>query len=273
MRRIALAGSLSMLAAGLMAGPGHAAVTLGQVGPPGVNCGSPTETLQPTVTSGASYVAPASGTITSWSTLVSAQDGPAKFKVYRPVAGTTDQFTVVGQDGPRTLTLASLNTFTLTPGIAVQRNDVIGIASPNDVIECGFAVPGETRRGSGSDAATGATITTGVAAGFRTNVSAVLDPANTFTLGAVKKNKKKGNATVTVSVPNPGSLAVSGKGVKAVTATVAAAGEVPVKIAATGKKKGALRERGKVKVSPTFAFTPTGGTATDLAAKVKLKKN
>jgi hypothetical protein len=273
MKRLGIAATFSILVAGLMAAPGHGAVTVGQVGPPGVNCGSPTESLQPTVTFGNSYVIPASGRITSWSTLVSAQDGPAKLKVYRPVAGTTNQFTVVGQDTARPLTLASLNTFTLTPGIAVQRNDLIGIGSPSDVIECGFAVPGETRQGSGTDAANGATITTGPAPGFRVNVSAVVDPTNTIALGAVKKNKKKGNATVTVNVPNPGSLAVSGKGVKAVTATVAAAGEVPVKIAATGKKKGALNDNGKVKVSPTFAFTPTGGAAADVAAKVKLKKN
>src|SRR5688572_14877136 len=67
MRRSILALTLSGLALAVTASPSGAAVTLGQTGTAGAtNCGSPLETLQPTVTSGPSYVAPAAGRINSW---------------------------------------------------------------------------------------------------------------------------------------------------------------------------------------------------------------
>jgi hypothetical protein len=274
-RKLSVAIAAAACSAGILAVPAHGVVTLGQVGIPGLNCAGPSEGLQPTVTSGNSYVAPASGNITSWSTRANDQVGPAKLKVYRP-SGAANTFTVVGQDTPRALNLNTLNTFNLSPGITVQRGDVIGLGVPTGVAGCAFDVPGETpRQTSTTDASNGATITTTTPSpvGRRVNVSAVLDPTNAFTLGGTQKNKKKGNATVTVNLPNPGSLAVSGNGVKAVTTTVAAAGEVPVKIVAKGKKKSALNDNGKVKLSPTFAFTPTGGTAAEQASKLKLKKN
>ena len=56
--------------------------------------------------------------------------------------------------------------------------------------------------------------------------------------------RRKGTATLTVEVPNPGELTVSGKGVKAASAegaviskTVGAAGEVKLKIRAKGRSE------------------------------------
>ena len=45
-------------------------------------------------------------------------------------------------------------------------------------------------------------------------MTAVFVPSNSFTLGEAKRNKKKGTATLAVEVPNPGELALAGKGVK-----------------------------------------------------------
>jgi hypothetical protein len=264
-----------VLAIGASAAPSAATVTLGQTGTAGgFNCGSPHEQLQTTVTSGPSYAAPAAGTIVSWSTLAGGAGlgGPVKLKVYRPVAGAASAFTVVAQDVERPLALNILNSFNLAPGIAVQRGDLIGLGSPSGVYACTHAGGGD-RRQAFTDVANGGTVTTVPFTGTRVNVSAVLDPTNAITLGAVKKNKKKGNATLTVTVPNPGALSLSGKGVKAATVSAAAAGEVPVVIRAKGKKKSILNDDGKVKLSPTVAFTPTGGSETQQATKVKLKKN
>ncbi len=63
-------------------------------------------------------------------------------------------------------------------------------------------------------------------------------PSNTFTIGAKKANKKKGTATVDVSVPGAGELALSGKNLKPqrpghkvrAPKPVAAAGTVSLKI-------------------------------------------
>ena len=55
----------------------------------------------------------------------------------------------------------------------------------------------------GDDLPNGATGAFGPVPDLRVNVSAVVEPANAFTLGEVRRNKKKGKATLTVSVPNP----------------------------------------------------------------------
>ena len=81
-----------------------------------------------------------------------------------------------------------------------------------------------------------------------------------------------------MSVPNPGELTGSGKGVKVASAariskTVSAPGEVKLTIKAKGKKKGTLNETGKVKLRPKITYTPTGGDPSTQSVKVKLKKN
>ena len=113
----------------------------------------------------------------------------------------------------------------------------------------------------------------------RVNVSAEITPTNTFTLGAVARNKKRGTATENATVPNPGTVGVSGKGVKQASAgartaavSVPAAGTVQLSIRAKGKKKKKLNTTGKVKVSPVITYTPNGGTPRSQTVKVKLKK-
>jgi subtilisin-like proprotein convertase family protein len=103
--------------------------------------------------------------------------------------------------------------------------------------------------------------------------------SNVFTLGAISRNKKKGTATLKVNVPNPGELALSGKGLTTARAagavvakTVPTAGEVKLLIRARGKKKRRLNETGKVKVKPTITYTPTGGDPSTQSRDLKLKK-
>jgi hypothetical protein len=109
----------------------------------------------------------------------------------------------------------------------------------------------------------------------------VLDHAivsNDFTIATITRNKKKGTATVTVNLPDPGELVGSGKGVKAssagqaVTSKSAPAGPAQLVIKAKGKKKRKLARTGKVKLNVTISFTPTGGKPKTTSLKVKLKK-
>jgi hypothetical protein len=113
--------------------------------------------------------------------------------------------------------------------------------------------------------------------GRRLNISATLDPTNTITLGDTSRNKKKGTATLTVNVPNPGELTASGRGVKAAGAArtsraVTGPGTAKLVIRAKGRKKAKLNNTGKVKLTPTITFTPTGGAAGAVSTSVKLKK-
>lgn len=195
-------------------------------------------------------------------------------KVFRQVSGLTYQ--VVAHDGPRTLTPSSLNTF--QTNLAVKAGDYLGLH--NVVVLAGCIYTGEagdTRLAFNGDLADGQAAAFGTAANQKVNVQAEVEPTNTFTQGATTLNKKKGNATVAFTVPNPGTLTATGTGVSAssagahTSATVAAPGTASLLIKATGKKKKKLRSKGKVTLSPTVTFTPNGGTPKSLATSVKLK--
>jgi hypothetical protein len=101
-------------------------------------------------------------------------------------------------------------------------------------------------------------------------------------LGKVKKNKKKGTASISVNVPGPGTLTLGGKGVKPqrplsgerITAAreVTEAGTVTLPIKAKGRKKKKLKKTGKTKLQVNVIFTPAGGAADTETQPVKLVK-
>ena len=101
---------------------------------------------------------------------------------------------------------------------------------------------------------------------------------NAFTIDAITRNKKKGTATIRGTVPFPGELAGSGKGVKASSAGGAVisksvgAGQSQLLIKAKGKKRKKLNRKGKAKVKVAITYTASGGSPTTQSVKVKLKK-
>ncbi len=106
-------------------------------------------------------------------------------------------------------------------------------------------------------------------------------PPNNFTIGKKKLNKKKGTATIQVTVPGAGELALSGKSLKpqrpaharsGASKPVSAAGTFKLKVVAKGKAKKQLKKKGKAKVKPKITFTPTGGLSNTETTKVKLKR-
>ena len=120
---------------------------------------------------------------------------------------------------------------------------------------------------------------TGDIGAFRITPQTPPKPGNAFSLGAITRNKKKGTATLTVNVPNPGELSGSGSGAKvasssgrAVISKSVPAGSAQLLIKATGKKKRKLNDTGKVKLNVAITYTPTGGDPSTQSTKVKLKK-
>jgi hypothetical protein len=93
-----------------------------------------------------------------------------------------------------------------------------------------------------------------------------------FVVGALQRIKKKGIGMLTVSVPGAGQLTASGKGLKPATASSPGAGDVLLKLKAKGKKLKKLNRSGKVKVSISLTWTPTGSPGSTQPDKVKLKK-
>jgi hypothetical protein len=287
-RRIGLISVLAGFAVAANALPAGAAVTIGQTGDPGgLACSGQFDAVQPSVTSGTAYVVPNTGgvtawTVTSWSNF--ARSSPSgqmlTMKVFRKIAGP-DTYQVIGHDGPRPLSAGALNTFRTS--LAVNAGDILGLNTanaPSAANGCVFNASGETggrqHVGDLADGASGAFTST--INGLRVNVSAEIVPANTFTIGATTRNKKKGTATITIhDIPNPGELTGSGNGAKvssagAVISKSVGAGQAQLLIKAKGKKERKLNQKGKVKLNVALSYTPTGGSANTQSVKVKLKK-
>jgi hypothetical protein len=254
--RLLLAGAAAAVV--LMAGTGSAfaGTIIGQIAPvnPPTTCsGAPTDFVQPSVTSGASYSIIGQGTklvITSWST--SAYNGPNQtmtLKIWRQTSGNT--YLAVTHDGPRPLTPGVVNTFSGL-SIPVQLGDYLGLNRGTAASACLFAVPGQSYLYAPfSDAMDNTT-------------------SNDFTLGAVTRDRKKGTATVSLTAPNLGQFDTSGRGVKTVSAPGINAVYVP--IAASGKAKRKLKSKGKVTLTPSITYTPNGGSPKTQSLKVTLKK-
>ena len=105
-----------------------------------MTCGGDTDLIQPTVTSGNTYVVPGTGTITSWSN--NAGGGANQtftLKVFRKVADPTF-YMVVAHAGPLPLLGNRLNTFPAS--IPVKPGDVIGANTSSTTAVCLFAAPG-----------------------------------------------------------------------------------------------------------------------------------
>ncbi len=97
-------------------------------------------------------------------------------------------------------------------------------------------------------------------------------PSNSFTIGKPKLNKKKGTAKLPVTVPGPGTVALAGKRIVAVTKSAKAGGTLKLAVKAKGKAKRKLAKKGKAKVKLTVTFTPAGGTAATQKKTLKLIK-
>src|SRR5689334_11847733 len=97
-----------------MAAPAMAATTLGQLAPDNATAQclvGPFDIVTPSPTSGAPYVSPETGTITSWSTNARMGAGQTQgLKIFRKVSDP-NVYQAVGHDGPRNLTASSVNTF------------------------------------------------------------------------------------------------------------------------------------------------------------------
>lgn len=279
---IALAALFLALSSG--DAPAEASVTIGQLAPgsPSAFCHNNVDRVQPTVTAGNSYIVPATGgvtawTLTSWShNATSGANQQLTLKVFRKISDP-DVYMQVGHDGPRPLTPAIVNIFPAS--IQVRAGDVLGNNGFSaGTTACLFAPSSPSDNflsyiGGLSD---------GQSAAFsndvgRLNITATLDPTNTFTIGRVARNPKRGTATLSLSLPNPGDLTALGKGVK--TAAIRAlpsksvpAGATELLIKARGKKKSALDATGRVKLRVAITYTPTNGVPGTQSVKVKLIK-
>ena len=91
-------------------------------------------------------------------------------------------------------------------------------------------------------------------------------------LGKLSKNKKKGTAKLSVTLPQPaaGALVLKGKGLKKQTVSVGAKPTIKLSVIAKGGKAKKLRKKGKLKVSFEVTYTPAGNVPATAKRSVKL---
>lgn len=252
----------------------------------GIGCSSPcTAANQALAEPGANVTSPVSGVIVRWRTSGHYQVGPFELRVLRPAGGGA--YTGVGTSSP--VTPAGTGTQTWATNLPIKAGDLIGIddvgGTVNDVIGAasvtGSAVAEWTPLLADGFTATPGSPDNNFELGFNADVAAT--PSNADTLGKVKVNKKNGTATLSVNVPGPGTLSLSGKNVKpqrlgrgaTASETVTAAGTVKLLIKAKGKAKKKLKKTGRAKVKATVTYLPTGdapGTPNTQTKSVKLVK-
>jgi hypothetical protein len=265
------------VALGLVASPAKGAVTLGQIGPPAVGQCEDVDTLQETVTTGNAYVMPGNGTITQWSTYGGPNPGVMKLKVFRLIAAPAT-YVVVGHAGPQSVTPNGTSGNTFPASIQVHAGDLLGVNAPS--AWCILAASGGQELHYMGDLADGTSAPFTNPISRRLNVQATFVPDNGFTLTKKTRNKKKGTATLTFELPNPGELTGTAKGAKVSVTSPTSQGSVVVPgsglsqlhVKAKGKKRRKLVETGKVKLKLKVTYIPAGGDPNTHAVKVKLRK-
>lgn len=107
----------------------------------------------------------------------------------------------------------------------------------------------------------------------------VLPPSNAFSLTKKAISSKTGKATISLKLPGPGKVVMTGKAkngkkninVGKVTLNAAKAGTFNLTLSPSGAAKQLLKQKGSLKVNLTIIFTPTGGSAKSSNSVVTLK--
>ncbi len=306
--RVVAAAALAVALLGAPAADG--AVSVGQTAPGAtILCGT-ANSAQSAEAGPPSYVIPSPGVITAWQHKADPAGGDGRLLVWKgpPIS----PLTLAGRSGVEIFAGGQLQSFPTR--VPVSPGDVLGLRVHSMNAGCTFSTgAGDTAiaRGGAPDIAPGESMmTSSTLPNQRVNVSATLEPdadgdgfgdetqdrcpaaagpndgcpLNTFSFGKVKKNKSKGTAILTVFVPGPGTLLLTGKGLvrqrpaslsgtgRVVARIVNAAGKVKLKIRSKGKRKRKLNRTGKVKVKANVTYTPTGGEPTSESKRIRLVK-
>ncbi|HVW46422.1 MAG TPA: hypothetical protein VHA76_05170 [Solirubrobacterales bacterium] len=101
-------------------------------------------------------------------------------------------------------------------------------------------------------------------------VQTTLAPSNRIVLRKVKRNAKKGTATLAVSVPGAGTLVLTGKGIGKVSRRATGAARLKLPVRPVGKARRRLARTGSARFRLTLSFVPVGGSVGTATRSVKL---
>jgi hypothetical protein len=230
---------------------------------------------------GREFVAASTGTIVRWTVRLgdSTAAQTVRIRIVRRVSANT--FNVISS-GPLVSVPAGAGTYSFPAQLPIRPGEQVGFENENGLsIEVQADQPGANNFVYGAPGPLDGETTEPpvfVNPDLEGAYNVELNPDNAFTLGAVTRNKKKGTASLTATLSNPGDLSGSGNGAKVATAAGAmisksvGVGPAQLSIKAKGKKKRKLNQTGKVKLNLAITYTPTGGDPSTQSIKVKLKK-
>jgi hypothetical protein len=277
-RRGAVLVAIAATVAVALAGTAQGAVTIGSNLANTADDNTPCNAVACTVTNLAlssdvapgGLTSPVNGTVTSWRFKAQFGAHPIRLRVLRPGAGVT----MTGSGSSSTVVSAVGANGPFATSLPIQIGDHVGLDADGvgeGLLSTGAS--GTVLYWTMPQLANGSTRDGTVFANREVLVQATVEPSNTVTFGTAALNKKKGTATVPVTVPNAGTLAYSGTGVNiSGPASTTAPGDISLIIKATGKKRKKLNKKGKVIVSPSVTFSPANGTAATQSANVTLRK-
>jgi hypothetical protein len=284
LERLALGSLLAALLLGVRVSPAAAVVTIGsnlEREPNSSANYSPRPTfsnvaLAPSLQAPGGLSSPLNGTVVRWRIRVGDSTRPTNLRIIRPLGGGF--FTAAGTSASVTPPINATTSYATE--LLIRIGDYIGIdcCSPGppgaEFFRSGVPAIRDEWQPSLADGGPGRPPSS--ANLYEVALSA--DITTTFTVKGITRNKKKGTATLTVTVPFAGELTGAGKGIKVTNAavsstTVVAPGSVRLLIKARGrKKKRKLNSTGVVKVKPKITYTPNGGEPATKSVKLKLKK-
>ena len=209
------------------------------------------------------------GTVTSWQFKSVTAGGSIALRILRPAGGTS--FTGAGTSAPVTPngTVPAQGPFPAS--LPIRVGDSVGLdatAGQTPLID----TPATQLYWNAPTLANGQTAQ-GIFGTREVAVQAVVEPSNTVTFGTPARNKRKGTATITMTVPNAGQLIYSGNGLSLTgPPNVSVPGNVQLIVKAIGKKRKKLARKGKLGVSFQVSFTPSQGSLHTSTENLKLRK-
>lgn len=280
-RRVPLLLALTLAAGFILVADAQASVTIGTnlTGPadeinPGCSVACTVMNLAvPSDTAPGGLASPVNGTVTSWQFKSVTAGGSIALRIIHPAGGPS--FTGAGTSAQVTPNGTVPTQGPFATSLPIRAGDFVGLnatAAQTPLID----TPATELYWNAPTLADGQTAQ-GTAGTREVAVRAVVEPTNTVTFGPPTRNKKKGLATVTMTVPNAGQLSYSGNGLSITgPPNVSAPGGVQLIFKGIGKKRKKLARTGKVGASFQVSFTPSQGslhTSTEnLMLRKKLKK-
>lgn len=136
-----------------------------------------------------------------------------------------------------------------------------GTAAKGPAVSHAYSKPGAYR----------VTVTATDGAGTETSSTATVAVVarNDFQLGRFRANRKKGTGRLGVTVPEPGRLVLSGRGIRKASVAVQP-GSTSLTVAPTRRGSRTLAKRGRLRARLEVAYSPTGGATNVKQKNVKL---